>query len=295
MSFSWKNRIMGQVLPIGPGHDGNPITTVPVPNGLVGAFELAPRRDAAPGPVEHVWKSMPTGFETTGSLRLNGGLLKQTLRVDSVGEQTVIYQDRVIAQTNVSVSRELGVPLGIENDEVTGGRRVVCYQGGRTVFDWKKPRSPVALPGPWANVDGRLGVVIALGSGLGYQQGRGYDPHTAVCADVLYGSFSERPRQFKAGEEVARRVVLLFTEVTPRRPQGWRRRLRLRRPQDTRMFRVKLPEGAERKCRCYRPAAGRGRVSHLPVHGDERQSLAHSKTLARLRACPSARQRLEMR
>jgi hypothetical protein len=243
VSFSWKNRIMGLLIPIGQGHDDNPHVTVPIPSGFVGSIELTPKQPAGPKAVEHVWKETPNGFETTGSLLINSGLLKQTIRVTSVGRQTVIYQDRVTALSNVSMSRELGVPVGIENDEVTGGKRVVYHRDGKTIFDWKKPQQPVALPGSWANVDGRLGLVMAAGSGLSYHQAAGYDPHTAVCPDVLYGSFSDRPQHFKAGEQVAQRIVLFFVEVTPRTTSSLSRSFSTAEWSGTQVLRLKLPEG----------------------------------------------------
>ena len=242
-SFSWKNRIMGLVIPIGPGHDGNPIVTVPINTGFVGSFDLTPKKPAGPKTAEHVWSETPNGFETTGSLVLNGGLLKQTIRVTSVGKQTVVYQDRVTALSDVSVSRELGVPVGIENDEVTGGKRMVYHQDGNTTFDWKTPHPPLALPGSWANVDSRLGVVMAVGSGLSYQQATGYDPHTAVCPDILYGSFSDRSQHFKAGEQVAHRVVLFFVEVSPKTTSTLSRSFTIVEGPGAQALRFKLPEG----------------------------------------------------
>jgi hypothetical protein len=247
VSFSWKNRIMGLLIPIGQGHDGNPNVTYPLTSGLVGSFELTPKKPAAPKTVEHVWNETPNGFETTGSLLLNGGLLKQTIRVTSVGKQTVVYQDRVTALADVSLSRELGVPVGIENDEVTGGKRAVYYQGGRTTFDWKTPRPPLALTSSWANVDGRLGVVMVAGSGLSYQPAPGYDPHTAVCSDVLYGSFSDHPRHFNAGEQVAQRTVLFFIEVTPKTTATLSRSFTIAETSGRQVLRFKLPEGGQRE------------------------------------------------
>jgi hypothetical protein len=245
VSFSWKNRIMGLLIPIGPGHDDNPYVTVPITTGLVGSFDLTPKKPAGPKAVEHVWNETTNGFETTGSLLLNGGLLKQTIRVTSIGKQTAVYQDRVTAQSEVSLTRELGVPVGIENDEVTGGKRVVYHEGGKTTFDWKTPQKPFALPGSWANVDGRLGVVMAVGSGLSYQQAAGYDPHTAVCPDVLYGSFSDRPQHFKAGDEVARRIVLFFVEVTPKTTSSLSRSFTIAEGTGAQVLHCKLPEGGE--------------------------------------------------
>ena len=245
VSFSWKNRMMGLVIPIGQGHDANPFVTAPITTGFVGSFDLTPKKPAAPKTVEHVWSQATNGFETTGSLLLNGGLLKQTIKVTSVGKQTVVYQDYVTALSDVTVSRELGAPVGIENDEVTGGKRVVYHQGGKAIVDWKTPQKPLPLSGSWANVDGRLGVVMVVGSGLSYHQATGYDPHTAVCPDILYGSFSERPQHFKAGEQLAQRIVLFFVEVTPKTTATLSRSFTIDERSGAEVLHCKLPEGGE--------------------------------------------------
>lgn len=216
VSFSWKNRFMGMLIPIGDGHEDNPDFTVPIQNGFVGSFELAPRGDVKTTVVEHSRKKTSDGFETTGTLLLDGGRLKQTLRMISAGSQTVVYEDHVTAVSNVTVRSEHGLPLGIENDEITGGTRVVSDQDGQTTFYWQKPLQPVALPGSWANVSGRLGTVVLAGSGMAYAQGSGYLPGICVCADMLYGSYFDHPRQFKAGEEVAHRVAVFYVEVSPK-------------------------------------------------------------------------------
>jgi hypothetical protein len=211
----------------------------------VGSFDLTPKKPAAPKALEHVWHETPNGFETTGALQLNGGLLRQTIRVTSLGKQTVVYQDRVIALADVSLAHELGAPIGIENDEVSGGERVVYHQDGQATFDWRTPQHPVPLPGSWANVDGRLGVVMAAGSGLSYHQATGYDPHTAVCPDLLYGSYSDRPQRFKRGDQVAHRIVLFFVEVTPKTTATLSRSFTIAERPEGQVLRLKLPEGGD--------------------------------------------------
>jgi hypothetical protein len=215
VSFSWKNRIMGLVAPLGEGHEGSPEFAVPIVNGIVGSFELAPRGDETLKVVDHSWKKTADGFETSGTLLLNGGRLKQTLRLISVGSQTVVYEDRVTALADVTVKSERGVPIGIENDQLTGGTRVLSDQNGQTNLDWQKPRPAIAISGKWANVDGRIGIVVAAGSGLAYMQASRYSPGISVYSDILCGSYSDRQRQFKAGEEVAHRVAILAVETTP--------------------------------------------------------------------------------
>jgi hypothetical protein len=243
VSFSWKNRMMGMVIPIGPGHEANPHFTVPITTGLVGSFDLGTNREAKVKAAEHQWTRTPQGFETMGTLLLNGGLLKQTLRVTSLGERAVVYQDRVTALGDITMSRELGVPVGIENDEVTGGQRVVYDRDGQKTFKWKQSQPAVALSGNWVNVDGRLGVATAAGAGLEYQQASGYDPHTAVCADVLYASFQDSPRRFNAGDQVARRIVVFFTEVSPRKTAVLAEAVKIEERSQGRVLHLNLPEG----------------------------------------------------
>jgi hypothetical protein len=241
-SFSWKNKIMGQVMPI-EGHENNPDFTVPIVNGLVGSFELAPRGDTRTTVVDSSWTRTPDGFETSGTLLLNGGRVKQKLRLISVGDQTLIYEDRVTAMTNLTVRGEQGVPMGIENDEITGGARVVFAQSGETDFDWHKPSSPVAFSGPWANVDSRLGVVMIAGSGLTYTQASKYSPGISVYSDVLYGSYSDQTREFKAGEEIAHRVAVVFVEVTPKETQKLAHSCRIESRLNGQFLRFQQPDG----------------------------------------------------
>ncbi len=98
---------------------------------------------------------------------------------------------------------------------------------------------------PWANVDGRLGVVAAAGAGLAYAQAAGYDQHMAVCADVLYGSYSDTPKHCQAGELAARRIILLFTEVTPQQTVALSKSCRILDESGRQILRFKVPEGDE--------------------------------------------------
>lgn len=244
VSFSWKNKIMGQLIPIGEG-EGNPEFTVPIENGLVGSFELTPAGDAKITVQEHSWKKTPDGFETTGTFLLNGGRLKQTLKLTSIGNQTVVYDDRVTALSDVTVKEEKGMPVGIENDQISGGSREVCDQDGRTIFDWQKPRRRMDIKGSWVNVDGRLGVVMVAGAGMGYAQATGYSRGVSVCTDILFGSHCDGPKQFKAGEEVARRVAVFFLEVAPKETSRLANTCRIEAKPGGQMLRFKQAGGRD--------------------------------------------------
>jgi len=99
------------------------------------------------------------------------------------------------------LAQELGLPIGTENGELTGGKRVVYSGNGEITFDWKKPQPVVALPGSWANVDSRPGVVIAPGAGLGYQQARA----TIRTRPYVPTFFTARSQTARSGTRRARK------------------------------------------------------------------------------------------
>ena len=239
VSFSWKNRFMGMLIPIRDGHEDNPDFTVPIQNGFVGSFDLAPRGDVKTTVVEHSRKKTPDGFETTGTLLLDGGRLKQTLRMISIGSQTVVYEDHVTAVSNVTVRSEHGLPLGIENDEITSehwGR--IRRRWPNSPLTGRNPGSRLFFQGSWANIDGRLGIIAVARSGMVYAQGSGYLPGICVCADLLYGSYSDHPRQFKAGEDVARRVAVFYVEVSPKETAALAKSCRIEAKPDGQILRL---------------------------------------------------------
>ena len=242
-SFSWKYKVMGLVTPIGPGHEANPYFTTPLTDGLVGTIVLK----TPPGKwkVERQsWRRTPNGFDTSGTLMLNDGALKQELRFASVGERTVVYSDRVTAIKDVTVSREQGVPVGIENDEFTGNMRKLYYQSGARTIVGLGTEGLIRIPGSWANVDGRLGVVMVSGSWLVYQDAAKYNRDGAL-QDVLFGSFSDTARDYKSGSQVARRIVVLFTETSPSDTAKLARRIRVEKTPAGSVLRLTLPDGGE--------------------------------------------------
>ena len=244
-SFSWKNRVMGVVMPIGPGHEANPYFTTPLTDGMLGSIAL---KDLAGKTKidEQNWRKTADGFETSGTLLLHDGALKQELSVASIGEKTVVYADRITALKDVTVVRETGVPLGIENDEYTGNVRRLYTQAGSQAVVGLGTEGLVRIMGNWANVDGRLGIVMVSGSGLVYQDAGNYNRDGAL-QDTLFGSFSDAPRDFKAGELVARRIAVLFTDVSPSDTARLAREMRVEKTSAGSVLRVVLPEGGERR------------------------------------------------
>jgi hypothetical protein len=243
VSFSWKNRMGGMLVPIGDGHEGQPFFTAPIPNGLIGSFDPGPKQDTKAKLVEHVWRTNANGFETSGTLLLDNGRLQQKIQITSLGESVVVYQDHVKALADVSISIERGVPVGIENDQVTGGKRTVFFQGGEEVFDFEKPRSAVTISGTWANVDGRLGVIMVSGSGMKYLQAKGYHPGMGICADVFCASAWDGTKSFKAGDEVASRTIIFLVEANAKQTTAVAVSVKTVPRKEAQALRFRSPEG----------------------------------------------------
>lgn len=243
-SFSWKNKIMGLVMPIGPGREGDPYFATPCTSSLVGSFALVGNASQGVKVVRRTWRKTENGFETEGTLLLNGGILEQKLRFASIGEKTVVYEDVVTARADVSIARELGVPVGIENDEFTGDRRTLYHRDGSQIVVGPETDALIRIPGKWANVDGRLGVVSVLGSELAYRDVPKYN-RDGAREDLLYGSYSEKQREFKAGDEVARRVVVFYVETSPEETARLAEAAQIEKTPSGSVLHLALPEGGE--------------------------------------------------
>jgi hypothetical protein len=150
----------------------------------------------------------------------------------------------VTARADVTIAQELGVPVGIENDEFTGDRRTLYHQAGSQVAIGPETDALIRIPGKWANVDGRLGIVQVIGSGLAYRDVPKYN-RDGGREDFLYGSYSDTQRQFKVGEEVARRVVVFFVETSPAETARLSEAARIEKTPSGSVLHLALPEGRE--------------------------------------------------
>jgi hypothetical protein len=61
----------------------------------------------------------------------------------------------------------------------------------------------------------------------------------------LYASYCNHPREFKAGEAVARRVAVFFVEVTPEETAALAQSCRIEAKSGSRVLRFKQPRGED--------------------------------------------------
>ncbi len=208
LSFSWENHLMGLAAPQSQTHLDAPYVTTPLVTSLAGRFTLEGQdaRDARRFQVQrHAVQTDKDGFAAAIETNINNGLLRQHIAVASVQPGILVYIDRVVAQQDVTVSEEQGLPLGIQNDENSGNRRYLHTQSGtQTIIGGQAQQ--IGIQGNWANVDGRLGV-IALNTSLLYNAA-GKHNRPGAREDTLFGSWRRGAQPFKAGDTVAQRTGL---------------------------------------------------------------------------------------
>jgi len=119
------------------------------------------------------------------------------------------------------------------------------HDNGKIVFDWQNPKPSTTVPGSWANVDGRLGIIVIEGSGISYSQAKSYTSGISVYTDTLNASYLDQSRHFNTGETVARRVVLLLTENSPEQTATLARSIRIEDSGQEKGLYFNLPEGGQ--------------------------------------------------
>jgi hypothetical protein len=141
----------------------------------------------------------------------NDGRLTQKMAVASLPSGTLVYLDRVTANREVMVTEARGLPVGIENDPVSGNFVRLFTANGEQVRRGGAA-GDLPVPGGWANVDDRLGVVSAAGPMVYRSAGKPNRP--GAREDILYGALVTAPRAFHPREEVVRRAMILLPDAT---------------------------------------------------------------------------------
>lgn len=214
-SFSWKNRLMAVVMPDSSGHIEQPYITTPLLNGLVGSFDItaggAKTKPSVAVTATDV-QARDDAFVITASAAMNEGALTQRMVIASLPTGTVVYVDRVTAEKAVTVTQARGLPLGIENDPVSGGTVRLYYAGGDTLRRGGDA-GDLAVPGHWANVKGSLGFIVPDSRMVYRSVGKPNRP--GAREDILFGALEAKPRSYGRREEVCRRAAIILPNATP--------------------------------------------------------------------------------
>ncbi len=212
-TFSWKNRAMGLVIPTSHRHEAQPYVTTPFTESVVGSFEVEGVKpaDRFLKVSRHAVRTQRDSFLVAMDGTASGGALRHMAAAVGLASGAFVYLDHITATRAVTVTEERGLPVGIENHAFTSGfRRINTREGAWTARAGAD--TLIKLAGPWANVDGRLGVV-SPGEDFAYEIAAGPN-RPGAAEDYLFGQYRDERRGFQAGDSVAQRVGIFLPGAT---------------------------------------------------------------------------------
>ena len=245
LSFSWKHHLMGLAIPQSEGHADSPYVTTPNQQSLVGGFALQGQSGKEANRFTVNSQAIRTdkdGFMLALDATVNAGGLRQQIAVATAAPGVLVYLDRVTALRDVTITEERGLMVGVENDEVSGGKRQIANGGGKYDVAAGSAADRI-LSGNWANVNGRLGLITAPGAPLLYRSVAKTN-RAGAREDFLYGQFqSGTPRPFTQGAVVAERAGLLLPGASSEETARIAASLKVERTADSRILRFMGPDG----------------------------------------------------
>lgn len=220
VSASWGARPMATFTPFDSLYPENPYLTLPIPRSLLPAVN-----DAIVYPTSDTMLHCVALKTKDGATCVLAALPRSIVIVSSVPLN----------------------PLGIENDRLSGGRRIVHAQrdsfAARINIEAGK-HGPRRIESPWLNIDDRLGMV-ASGPGFVYTQAHRYNQRS-VAADMVVPLPGEAGMAWQlipgvTREETARLAADFSVQWAP--ASGWGGSVAVRDPSG-RVFKIILPDGA---------------------------------------------------
>lgn len=209
-AFSWKDYFMGTLMPRSEGYLDNPYVTFPYKKGntgnITGYFQVIGKAYNAVYQ-RSTFNEKDNCYATAGYITENDASLDHYIAFAQTPGNAVVYLDKVLAKGSITVKDEGGISTGILTDPICGNSRTLYYQGGSTVSDGN---TPVTIPGNWANVDRRLGLVMG-GTYALYFGGR--ELLNSVYVSRLFGTFNISPRNYTAGQVVTTRNATFYSNI----------------------------------------------------------------------------------
>ncbi len=211
VSFAWANGAMGLVFP---GDDT--WFTAPYERGLVGSVRCAGRPDTRPEVESHRVTRFDDGFGLTARISRCQGAVRQDMALISLPDRAVIYIETIRTNEEVVVESVRTGAVGILNEDAPGinpNRRTIHHAGGTRIVPGAsaEPARDLPIPGSWANIDAKLGVVTD--GNLLYRDENRYS--RSRLREVLYANVPSRLGSIPAGRTFSTVAVLLLPGATP--------------------------------------------------------------------------------
>lgn len=205
-SFSWNSKNMGLIVPDSNNYLDRGFVNFPYQKSLTGTFTVE-NKAANQVHFEHNNRVEDTQFTTTGLLRENDFSIDHYVSFAALPGNAVVYMDEAKAKADITVTKEEGIPLGFQTDEISGNTRALYSASGSSISDGN---SLVAVDGNWVDVDNSLSVVVNGGQGIKYGN---RSLSNSVYYSKLYASYSDSAKSFAKGDMIANRTAVFYSNI----------------------------------------------------------------------------------
>ena len=174
---------------------------------FLGWYEIEGKKTNATPVVSGIYDLKGDAWTMNGELNTNDGTLNNRFAIYSTPGNAVIYIDYVRANSDATITKEMGGLMAISMDELTKTSRTLYHEQGQAVVMGNDSQT---LGTSWLNIDGELGFV-----GTGEKQMYFGDRanNNSVMTSKLSSLFQNKRRSMKAGDVVDRRAMVYYSNV----------------------------------------------------------------------------------
>ncbi|KNY28892.1 discoidin domain-containing protein [Pseudobacteroides cellulosolvens] len=205
-SFSWNSKNMGLVIPDSNNYLDNGFVNFPYQKSLTGSFTVK-NKPTNQFHIKHKNRVESTNFTTTGLLSENDSTIDHYISFAALPGNAAVYMDVAKSKADITVTKEEGIPLAFQTDNISGNTRVVTSNDNSAVLDGT---SLTNISGNWVNVDNSLSVVVDGSNGMKYGN---RTLSNSVYYSTLYGSYNDQEKLSSKGDTIANRTAVFYSNI----------------------------------------------------------------------------------
>ena len=174
---------------------------------FLGWYEIEGKKTNATPVVSGIYDLKGDAWTMNGELNTNDGTLNNRFAIYSTPGNAVIYIDFVRANSDATITKEMGGLMAISMDELTKTSRTLYHEQGQAVV---KGNDSQTLGTSWLNIDGELGFVGTDEKQMYFGDRAN---NNSVMTSKLSSLFQNKRRSVKAGDVVDRRAMVYYSNV----------------------------------------------------------------------------------
>ena len=175
---------------------------------FLGWYNVSGKGTNATPVVSGIYSLQGNAYTMNGEINTNDGTLNNRFAIYSTPGNAVIYLDYVRANSNVTITKELGGLMAISTDPLMKTKRTLYTEEGYKQLDGKTFTS---FTSDWVNIDNELGIVSIGDKKMGFGD---RSLNNSIYTSKIYPSYAAQSRNVNAGDVVDRRNIVYYSNIS---------------------------------------------------------------------------------